>query len=167
MSTQHLSDEAVAAFADDVLSGHARERASKHAMNCPECAHAVAVQREAVWALRSAQAPALPIGLLDRLRMVPSTTPLRMVPSAISPDGSAMFAAFGTVAAFVPPARRAAAQPDPRAATQPDPRVPAALPATLPATLTGAAVAAAGVVADASAGPTLSAPAVDDLRRLR
>ena len=101
----HLSDEAVAAFADGVLSGHARERASRHVLACPECAHAVAVQREAVWALRAAQAPPLPTSLVDRLRSVPSTTPLGNAPAALAPDGSAMFAAFGSIgsAALVPP----------------------------------------------------------------
>lgn len=105
MNSQHLSDEAIAAFADDVLSGHARDRASRHALSCPECAHAVAVQREAVWALRAAPAPPLPSGLLDRLRSVPTTTPLNVAPTTIGPDGSAMFAAFGTMtsAALVPP----------------------------------------------------------------
>ncbi|MDQ2750011.1 MAG: hypothetical protein ABI775_13750 [Pseudonocardiales bacterium] len=103
MSSQHLSDEAVAAFADGVLCGAARERASKHSAGCPECAYAVAVQREAVWALRAAPAPPLPSGLLDRLRSVPATTPISVVPTAIGPDGSAMFAAFGTPAALVPP----------------------------------------------------------------
>ena len=108
MSPQHLSDEAIAAFADGVLTGHARERASKHAVACPECAYAVAVQREAVWALRAAPAPSLPIGLLDRLREVPDTTPITSVPSALSPDGSAVFPTFGNfgAAAFVPPAPR-------------------------------------------------------------
>lgn len=105
MSSQHLSDEAVAAFADGVLSGHARDRASKHSAGCPECAYAVAIQREAVWALRAAPAPPLPSGLLDKLRSVPTTTPINVVPTAIGPDGSAMFAAFGTMtpAALVPP----------------------------------------------------------------
>ena len=104
MTTQHLSDEAIAAFADGVLSGHARDRASRHAGKCPECAHAVAVQREAVWALRAAPAPALPLGLMDRLRSVPATTPIQNVPAALAPDGSAMFAAFGKMgaAALVP-----------------------------------------------------------------
>jgi anti-sigma factor RsiW len=107
VSSQHLSDEAVAAFADGVLTGLARDRASKHSARCPECAHAVAVQREAVWALRAAPAPALPSGLLDRLRSVPTTTPINVVPTAIGPDGSAVFAAFGTTtaAALVPPKR--------------------------------------------------------------
>jgi len=110
MTPQHLSDEAIAAFADGVLSGSARDRASKHAVACPECAYAVAVQREAVWALRAAPAPPLPIGLLDRLRDVPVTTPITNVPAAIASDGSAMFAAFGTLgaAAFVPAAPRRA-----------------------------------------------------------
>lgn len=103
MSTQHLSDEAVAAFADSVLRGRARERAATHIADCPECAHAVAVQREAVWALRSAPAPALPGGLLDRLREVPATTllgmgPFDVQPAALDRDGSFLFAA----AAFVP-----------------------------------------------------------------
>ncbi len=99
MREQHLSDEAVAAFADDVLRGHARERASRHTARCAECKHAVAVQREAVWALRSAPAPALPSGLLDRLRDVPSTTPIRAVPTSFAADGSAMFATFGSLGA--------------------------------------------------------------------
>ncbi len=99
MSSQHLSDEAIAAFADCVLRGHARDRAARHAAGCAECAHAVAVQREAVWALRAAPAPALPTGLLDRLRSVPVNTPINNTPTAIGPDGSAMFAAFGTMTA--------------------------------------------------------------------
>jgi anti-sigma factor RsiW len=107
MSPQHLSDEAVAAFADGVLAGHARDRAARHTARCGECAHAVAVQREAVWALRAAPAPALPTGLLDRLRTVPATTPINMPrPPVQGDDGRTMFASFGTMAAaaFVPPA---------------------------------------------------------------
>jgi hypothetical protein len=108
MSSQHFSDEAVAAFADGVLTGHARERATKHAAVCSECADAVAVQREAVLALRSAAAPALPSGLLDRLKSLPDTTPVSGVPATLGPDGSPMFAAFGTLtsAALDPPQPR-------------------------------------------------------------
>jgi anti-sigma factor RsiW len=104
MKEQHLSDEAVAAFADGVLSGHARDRARRHTATCGECARAVSAQREAILLLRAAPAPALPIGLFDRLVQVPVTTPLRNVPSAVAEDGSTMFAAFGTLAnaAFVP-----------------------------------------------------------------
>jgi anti-sigma factor RsiW len=106
MKDAHLSDEAVAAFADGVLRAHARERAQRHTALCPECAHAVAVQREAVWALRAAPAPALPIALLDRLREVPLTTPIKSVTTALADDGTTMFAAFGVTpaAAFVPTA---------------------------------------------------------------
>jgi anti-sigma factor RsiW len=108
MREQHLSDEAIAAFADDVLSGHARERARRHTAGCPECNHAVAVQREAVWALRAAPAPPLPSGLLDRLRDVPATTPIRRVPTHVDEDGTTMFSTIaGPAAAFVPPTRAA------------------------------------------------------------
>ena len=99
----HLSDEAVAAFADDVLRGGARDRAKRHCAECAECNHAVAVQREAVWALRAAPAPSLPIGLLDRLRDVPVTTPIQHVPTHVDEQGVAMFASFAApAAAFVP-----------------------------------------------------------------
>lgn len=107
LPVQHLSDEAVAAFADGALTDGARTRAARHVAECVECAHAVAVQREAVWALRAAPAPALPGDLLERLRAVPSTTPLNGRPIAIDPDGSAVFPAFGTAAVVEPTDDRA------------------------------------------------------------
>lgn len=137
MNSQHLSDEAIAAFADGVLSGHARERASRHAAGCPECAYAVAVQREAVWALRAAPAPPLPSGLLDRLRSVPSTTPINVVPTTIGPDGSAMFAAFGTMTSAAPVQ---------------EPRDPGRQHRVSPVVLAAAAVAAASLFAVSSTG---------------
>jgi anti-sigma factor RsiW len=167
MSSQHLSDEAIAAFADGVLSGHARERASRHAGKCPECAHAVAVQREAAWALRAAPAPCLPSGLLDRLRSVPATTPIEHIPSALGRDGSAMFAAFGTMmmsAAALAPSQPAAAAPVTPAAGPSDPMPPATMTPAVPAlrarrirpiAMTAAAVATAGVLAVGS-GATAS-----------
>jgi anti-sigma factor RsiW len=102
VSSQHLSDEAVAAFADGVLTGHARERAVRHVNACPECRQAVRVQREAAFALRSACAPQLPVGLVDRLRTVPLTTPIPSVPSTVTSDGTAMMSTVGPVAALVP-----------------------------------------------------------------
>ena len=105
MSSQHLSDEAVAAFADAVLTGAARERATRHVNGCPECGHAVAVQREAISALRTASAPSLPGALLDRLRCLPTTTPLDLAPTAMGADGSTMFATFGTPAPAGPAVR--------------------------------------------------------------
>ncbi|MEP6598965.1 MAG: hypothetical protein ABJB98_05890 [Actinomycetota bacterium] len=98
LSSQHLSDEAIAAYADCVLAAPGRARARRHLAACADCAHAVTVQREAVWALRAAPAPALPSGLLDRLRAVPDTTPLYQLPMALAPDGAPVFAAFRTTA---------------------------------------------------------------------
>jgi anti-sigma factor RsiW len=159
MSSQHLSDEAIAAFADGVLSGHARERASRHAGKCPECAHAVAVQREAAWALRAAPAPCLPSGLLDRLRSVPATTPIEHIPSALDRDGSAMFAAFGTMmmsAAALAPSRPAAGPTEPIPPATMTPAVPALRARRIrPIAMTAAAVATAGVLAVGS-GATAS-----------
>jgi anti-sigma factor RsiW len=103
MREQHLSDEAIAAFADDVLNGSARERARRHTASCAECNYAVTEQRAAIWALRSAAAPPLPSGLLERLREVPVTTPIRSVPTTVDDKGRAMFATFAApAAAFVP-----------------------------------------------------------------
>lgn len=149
MSSQHLSDEAVAAFADGVLSGHARDRASRHAAGCPECAHAVKVQREAVWVLRAAPAPSLPVGLVDRLRAVPITTTITRVPSAFDEHGSALLATFMpmTAAALVPAAR---------ASTSP---ARTDVRRLRPIAVTAAAVAAAGLLAVGSDFQAHSTPA--------
>jgi len=95
LSVPHLSDEAAAAFADDVLSSGAHARAARHLAECPECAHSVAEQRAAVWALRAAPAPSLPCGLLDRLRELPSTTAIPASSFTLSPDGSPVFPSYG------------------------------------------------------------------------
>lgn len=138
MSSQHLSDEAVAAFADGVLRGHARERAARHIADCAECRTAVKVQREAAVALRAAPAPALPTNLLDKLRTVPMNTPLPTPPhTVVGPDGNAMLATFAPMAGFVP-----AERPKRRGRTY--------FTAALLAGVTGAAVAT--VVATASDG---------------
>jgi anti-sigma factor RsiW len=104
MNPQHLSDEAVAAFADGVLTGHARDRATRHIDSCPECRQAVTVQREAAFALRAAAAPALPDALLDRLRTVPLTTSLTTLPTTLTSDGTTMLSttSFAPMAALVP-----------------------------------------------------------------
>jgi anti-sigma factor RsiW len=95
LPVQHLSDEAVAAFADGVLSSGPRARAERHLASCAECSYSVAEQRAAVWALRAAPAPSLPGGLLDRLRDLPSTTALPSSTVVLAPDGSAAFPAYG------------------------------------------------------------------------
>lgn len=98
----HLSDEAVAAFADGVLRDGARSRAEQHLSTCAECREAVRGQRAASAVLRSAPLPCLPTGLADRLRNLPGTTPLPaspFAPAALTCDSQPMFAAFHTVVA--------------------------------------------------------------------
>lgn len=102
MTSQHLSDEAVAAFADGVLSGLARDRAARHVAGCAECRAAVKVQREAAFALRAASAPQAPAELFDRLRALPLTTELHTLPTAVAADGSTVLATYAPMAAFVP-----------------------------------------------------------------
>jgi anti-sigma factor RsiW len=95
----HLSDEAVAAFADGVLSDTARQRAQSHMAGCAECSDAVYGQRAARAALRAALSPRLPAGLFERLRELPITAELPLVqfPAALSADGQPLFAAADTV----------------------------------------------------------------------
>lgn len=135
MREQHLSDEAVAAFADGVLTGHARERARRHCADCADCGQAVVAQREAVFLLRAAPAPSLPTGLFDRLVQVPITTPIKTLPTALAEDGTTMFATFGSMAtaAFVPTS------------------TPSRSRHLRPLVVTTAAVAAAGVLTVSSA----------------
>ena len=102
LPTQHLSDEAIVAYADGMLSRMAHERAKRHLQSCEECAQAVAIQREAAFALRAAPAPPLPTDLLDRLRALPSTTPLTIGPLALDASGAAVFPAYGTAPAEPP-----------------------------------------------------------------
>jgi hypothetical protein len=92
VTSTHLSDEATAAFADGVLSGGARDRATRHVALCQECAEAVTVQREAILRLRAAAAPTLPGSLLARLQSVPQTAALNGPPTVLGSDGSPMFA---------------------------------------------------------------------------
>lgn len=95
----HLSDEAVAAFADGVLGDTARQRAQSHMAGCAECSDAVYGQRAARAALRSALSPRLPAGLFERLRELPITAelPLIQLPAALSAEGQPLFASTGAV----------------------------------------------------------------------
>jgi len=91
----HLSEDAVAAFADGVLSANATARARKHCAECVECAAAVRGQREAVMMLRAAPPPSLPSGLLARLTGLPLALPAQRprggLPTGLGPDGSPVF----------------------------------------------------------------------------
>jgi anti-sigma factor RsiW len=96
----HLSEDAVAAFADGVLSPAAAIRAERHCAECAECAAAVWGQREAAMMLRAAATPSMPSGLLDRLAGVPMSTPLPPplsgLPTVVGDDGVPMFVAHKT-----------------------------------------------------------------------
>lgn len=99
----HLSEDAVAAYADGVLQPAAMMRAEKHCFECPECAEAVRIQREAVTMLRNASAPSLPSGLMARLNALPSSTPMPPpmggLPTAIGDDGVPVFVSHHHAAA--------------------------------------------------------------------
>jgi hypothetical protein len=94
----HLSEDAVAAFADGVLAPTAASRAARHCAECSECADAVRGQREAALMLRSAATPCLPMGLLDRLAGVPMSAPLPPpssgLPTTLGADGVPVFVTF-------------------------------------------------------------------------
>lgn len=150
MNSQHLSDEAVAAFADGVLRGHARDRAARHVEGCTECRRAVRSQREAVLALRAAPAPSLPTGLFEKLRALPSTTPVETLPTVVADDGSTMLATF----AGLPAAALVPTSPAPRTGHRSRPLITGAAVVALAAgALAGVAVAG---TSSAPAGPTTS-----------
>jgi hypothetical protein len=153
VNPQHLSEEAVAAFADGVLGGHARDRAARHVERCAECRQAVRVQREATFALRSAVAPPLPSSLVDRLRNVPLTTPIPAPPSALAPDGSAVLPTVAPMAALVP----GHPQRNERRARPAGPR-DHARPYLTAAVLVGAVSAAGALVAGAVAAGSSGGP---------
>jgi hypothetical protein len=91
----HLSEDAVAAFADGMLSPSAAARAARHCADCAECAEAVQVQRDAASILRSAALPSVPSSLLHRLSAVPMSAPIPPpfggLPTVIGSDGQPVF----------------------------------------------------------------------------
>jgi hypothetical protein len=112
----HLSEDAVAAFADGVLSASATERARKHCAECAECAAAVRGQREAVMMLRAAPTPSLPSGLLARLTGLPNAVPLQSphtgLRTGLGPDGTPVIIT-GPVAEQPAPAAEPSTEPEP------------------------------------------------------
>lgn len=74
--TDHLSFDAVVAFADGELSLAAYQRAAAHIARCATCAAEVAEQNSAREMLRSAFAPKMPGSLFDQLRSIPVALPM-------------------------------------------------------------------------------------------
>jgi anti-sigma factor RsiW len=74
-STEHLSIEAVAAYADGELPMKAYLRAAHHLSVCPQCATEVEDQGEARAVLRDSQPVNMPIGLMGLLTQIPQSAP--------------------------------------------------------------------------------------------
>ncbi|CAN5393583.1 hypothetical protein BH10ACT8_BH10ACT8_22550 [soil metagenome] len=139
----HLSEDAVAAFADGVLGTAASARAARHCVECRECADAVRGQRETAMMLRSAAAPCLPTGLMDRLAGLPMSTslpPTRGLPTALGADGIPVFVAFDPRHSDSATERAVDDRPDAGSAsfTIPPPIPAASLPPVDPPTVTAA-----------------------------
>jgi anti-sigma factor RsiW len=71
----HLNLDAIVAFADGEMSVVAFQRAAAHVARCPQCNGEVEQQIAARSWLRSAEAPAMPLSLLDSLRSIPVALP--------------------------------------------------------------------------------------------
>lgn len=72
----HLSFDAVVAFADGEMSMAAYQRAAAHLSRCASCASEVSEQTSARELLRSAFTPQMPGSLFDQLRSIPVALPL-------------------------------------------------------------------------------------------
>jgi anti-sigma factor RsiW len=87
---QHLLPDVVVAFVDGELGATAHGRAAAHLGRCPMCAAELTVQRQARSAVRSAETPSVPAGLLASLRSIPTDTDLPEPPGgglAVGSDG--------------------------------------------------------------------------------
>ncbi len=96
----HLSLDAVVAFADGELSLVAYQRAAAHLERCPSCAAEVAEQTSAREFLRHAGAPQMPGSLFDQLRSIPIGSGVLAAdrpPRTSTVDGSADRAGSGWV----------------------------------------------------------------------
>jgi anti-sigma factor ChrR (cupin superfamily) len=85
-STEHLSTEAIAAFADGELRMAAHLRAASHLSLCPECAVEVDTQRQARAALRDSCPVAMPSSLLGLLSQIPHHPPEQAPEQAETPQ---------------------------------------------------------------------------------
>lgn len=75
MTVDHLTLDAVVAYADGEMSMVSYQRAAAHVALCPQCDAEVRAQITARSWLRAAQAPAMPTALLDTLRSIPVAVP--------------------------------------------------------------------------------------------
>ncbi|MGH3760433.1 zf-HC2 domain-containing protein [Actinophytocola sp.] len=89
LSEQHLLPDAVVAFADGELSPTAHDRAAAHMARCAHCLADIVAQRQARFAVQSADAPAVPAALLATLRAIPQRVDMPATPDglAVTDDG--------------------------------------------------------------------------------
>ena len=73
-SVDHVSFEAVAAYADGKLGEKASVRAREHFQACPECSDELQAQLQARAALRQASCVQVPSDLLGALSAIPTYT---------------------------------------------------------------------------------------------
>ncbi len=86
----HLSLDAVVAYADGEMSMTAYQRAAAHLVRCGPCAADVAEQTAASHYLRGAQVPTMPSSLFAALTSIPIAVPVTPAPSdPWSPPGDA------------------------------------------------------------------------------
>jgi anti-sigma factor RsiW len=87
--SQHLLPDAVVAFVDGELSPTACDRAASHVARCAICAAEISAQRQARAAVRAADTPPPPAGLLASLRAIPQEVELPTTPDglAVTDDG--------------------------------------------------------------------------------
>jgi anti-sigma factor RsiW len=87
-STEHLSVEAIAAFADGELRMNAHLRAAHHLSLCPQCAAEVEDQSRARTALRDSQPIRIPSTLLGMLADIPHSSPDDQLPDRLADRGA-------------------------------------------------------------------------------
>ena len=107
----HLSEDALAAYVDGILSPAADERAAKHLRSCAECRAAVDVEREAKALLGAAPDPRLPAGLMARLLDVPMTADLGGTDRVLAIDGDRLGWSTGSTSADTRVVERRASAP--------------------------------------------------------
>jgi anti-sigma factor RsiW len=73
----HLNLDAIVAFADGEMPMVSYQRAAAHVARCAQCENEVNQQVAARSWLRSAEAPSMPLSLLDSLRSIPVAMPTK------------------------------------------------------------------------------------------